>query len=558
MNQTFIRATSAAACAVLMAACSAGNPLDVVNLNNPDVARSYGSPGPLDGVIGSTYQQFNNVWNNTSGADVDAKMFSTEGFSTVANFCMNNYAAVPRNPIINQVGGQCDSQQLNDFQGFQELARNTANMIIALDKLTKAGLTTGSAATDARDRGFAFFVNAVSLGELAVMYDSSAITIPSTVPLSTTVPPLSGYAAVGTAALAQLDTAIAIFSAGVASAPTSSMLPTASPITPAGMVQFLHSWKARLRAGVARTPAERAAVDWPSVIADAIAGITADVQITVGGGWSCGYNCSQMYSSLGWHEMTDMTIGMADTSGSYAAFNALPILQRDGSQLLIQTSDLRMPQGATRAAQENDTPITVPFTAGRYIANRPASGDFSGPGFGTSEYDYKRNLAVFKLKAVGNVVQFALAENTMLEAEGYIMTGAFASARPLIDASRALHGLASIGAAATLAVPIAGAAFPNNGPGVPACVPQVPTPGTFTTMSCGNILEAMKWEKRMETAYTAYATWYQDSRGWGDLVAGTALMWPVPNEEMNSRGKHYYSIGGLGQPNAAVLGTYGW
>jgi hypothetical protein len=111
---------------------------------------------------------------------------------------------------------------------------------------------------------------------------------------------------------------------------------------------------------------------------------------------------------------------------------------------------------------------------------------------------------------------------------------------------------------ATANQPIAGNAWPtiNVAPG--ACVPQVPTPGTFTTMSCGTILEAMKWEKRMETAYTAYATWYQDSRGWGDLVAGTALMWPVPNEEMNSRNKPYYSIGGIGQPNAAVLGTYGW
>jgi len=170
---------------------------------------------------------------------------------------------------------------------------------------------------------------------------------------------------------------------------------------------------------------------------------------------------------------------------------------------------------------------------------------------------------VFKQKAVGNVVQFALAENNMLAAEGDIYAGNFAAARALIDASRALHGLPTIGAAATLAVPIAGAAWPNNtgagGAGGAACIPQVPTPVTFTTMSCGNILEAMKWEKRMETAYTAYATWYQDSRGWGDLVTGTALEWPVPVEEMDSRQHPFLvSIGGLGQPHSATLGTYGW
>jgi hypothetical protein len=478
-------------------------------------------------------------------------MFSTEGFSTVANFCMNNYAAVPRNPIINQVGGQCDGQQLNDFSGFQELARNTANMIIALDKITKAGLTTGSAATDARDRAFAFFVNAVSLGELAVMYDSAAITIPSTVPLSTTVPPLSGHAAVMTVALKQLDTAIAIYAAGVAQAPSATMMPAATAFTTVSWVQYLHSWKARLRAGVARTPTERAAVDWVSVIADATAGITADIQIAVGGGWSCGYNCSQMYSSNGWHEMTLMTMGMADTSGAYATFTSSPILGRDGTQLVIATPDLRFPRGTTRGAQDT---VTLPLPAGRYIANRVPSGDFSGPGFGTSQYDYKRNYAVFKAKAVGPVVQFALAENTMLKAEGSIYAGDIVTARTLIDASRALHGLPTIGAA-TLVTPIAGSTVQNT---VGACVPQVPAPPSFNTLQCGNILEAMKWEKRMETAYTAYATWYQDSRGWGDLVAGTALEWPVPNEEMNSRIKPFYSIGGLGQPDAAVVGTYGW
>jgi len=86
----------------------------------------------------------------------------------------------------------------------------------------------------------------------------------------------------------------------------------------------------------------------------------------------------------------------------------------------------------------------------------------------------------------------------------------------------------------------------------------VPQPPSFNTVACGTILEAMKWEKRMETAFSAYLSWFQDGRGWGDLPEGTAYQWPVPNEEMDSRQQPFYNMGGAGNPGAAVKGTYGF
>ena len=35
-------------------------------------------------------------------------------------------------------------------------------------------------------------------------------------------------------------------------------------------------------------------------------------------------------------------------------------------------------------------------------------------------------------------------------------------------------------------------------------------------------------------------------RGWGDLLHGMPLMWPVPNEEMDSRQEPFYNMGGFG------------
>ena len=548
MKKTFIRATSAA-CAVLLAACTSGNVLDVQNLNNPDVARAYATPAGVESIIGTLYQQLNNAVNTTN-VQAQAHVMSLEGYSTVANFGMNVRVAIPRNPIINDRGNNVDAGNLADFSNTQKLARNAANLTQAMDAITKGGGTTGSIAQDARDRGFAQFVNAAALGYTAIMYDSGAI-VDQTV-ASNAIPPLSGYQAVMTSALALMDSALA--TAGGATAAGAFPLPSAwingNGMTQAQFVAFIHSWKARLRAGVARSPAERAAVNWASVIADAQAGITADVSVTIGGGWRCSYDCTQMYSSNGWHEMSPMILGMADTSGAYAAFIAQPFATRDGMQVLIRTPDLRLPQGASRAAQQADTPYNgTAFTPGRYFNNRQAADDFPGDGWGSSMYDHKRYLGIFRASLVGPEVQWSLAENNMLLAEGYIRAGNFAAAQALIDASRAKHGLPSIGAIASATQSIAG----GNG-----CVPQVPQPPAFNTVACGTIMEAMKWEKRMEIAYSVYAGWYQDSRGWGDLPQGTAIQWPVPNEEMDSRQQPFYNMGGLGLPGSAAKGTYGF
>jgi len=92
-------------------------------------------------------------------------------------------------------------------------------------------------------------------------------------------------------------------------------------------------------------------------------------------------------------------------------------------------------------------------------------------------------------------------------------------------------------------------------PGGASCVPQVPT-GTGT-VACGNIFEAMKYEKRIETMYSGFGRFWIDSRGWGDLITGTALEFPVPYQEMQARQKPFYLLG-AGFGSAAAKGVYGF
>jgi hypothetical protein len=78
------------------------------------------------------------------------------------------------------------------------------------------------------------------------------------------------------------------------------------------------------------------------------------------------------------------------------------------------------------------------------------------------------------------------------------------------------------------------------------------------------MFEAMKWEKRIEEAYTHFAPWYLDMRGWGDLPEQTALFWPVPYQDLQARGYAVSEIYGAGigagnAPNSAAgKSTYGW
>jgi hypothetical protein len=70
-------------------------------------------------------------------------------------------------------------------------------------------------------------------------------------------------------------------------------------------------------------------------------------------------------------------------------------------------------------------------------------------------------------------------------------------------------------------------------------------------------MEAMKYEKRIETTYTGFGRFWIDGRGWGDLIEGTPLEFPVPYQEMQTRLETFYLLGpGFG--SAASKGAYGF
>ncbi len=319
-------------------------------------------------------------------------------------------------------------------------------------------------------------------------------------------------------------------------------------VSSAELVRLAYAYKARFRANVARTPAERTAVNWASVIADVDKGITETWSVNVSS--SSGFSSGTMVNLPrygAWGQLTYQVLGMADTSGQYQKWLALPPDSRHpnlsadqtSDPFLIITPDKRFPQGADRTAQS--------LTANRgtlyhiYTGSGGYSVGWLRPDRGTFRWSYYRNWSNDQWLSSSTRTfhpEFTLAEIRLLKAEGLLRTSKQAEAATLINLTRTAAGLNATDAAAA-----------NT-----SCVPKLPN------TQCGNLLEMLKWEVRMETMYKGLhmASWYFNGRGWGDLPEGVALQLPVPGREMELLGLPNYTFGGPGGEFAAPIGTYGY
>jgi hypothetical protein len=508
--------------------------LDVTNTDAPDIERVLSSPAALEQTIAGGYQSCHNaiMFNSALGPLLNAAFEA--GSTTIPPSSVNSRSGA----FSSSVGSG------EDFLRLSLGARLSVTSLDALDKLIASGGSLGTAAQNARARAFGFFAIGCHQAWLAMIYDSAAVVTPKLA--ADAIPPLSGAQDVMRAALALLDSAIAIATSSVATGTGGFPLPAAwmnasGQLSRDDFVRVVRSLRARFRAGVARTPEQRGAVNWPAVIADVDGGITSDFTITVSAtaGWGTGFNNASP-------AMSNFYYGMADTSGGYDAWLSLPLNQR--TPFLVFTPDRRWPGGTTRAAQLDSSVVPTSLASRPYVSIRTQT-DASVFTYTHTSYTFNRLAFLRNAGNVGPFPEITRAEMNLLAAEGFLRAGNIAAAAARIDSTRVRRGqLAALsGSITSVGQPV---------PGGRACVPRVPRPA-LTGTQCGDIWEALKWEKRMETALTGFAQWFFDSRGWGDLVEGTALEFPVPSNELAARHLPDYSLGG-GFPSSAKKGTYGF
>lgn len=508
-----------------LAAC--GDQLAVENVDQPDLENVLATMTGVETFISGLGSQLNNPLRGSESVNTQAKIMAEETFATVANFGMAARVA-NRTFISNELGNDNAASNFNIYNALQRVTRNAANGLAAYRRLAAQNTLTPEATN--RMRAFGYLILGNSMGFVAMAYDSGAVALETIQPAD--IPPLVGYAELGAAAISALDSAVVIAGRGMSDLPASWLSQTAV-VNQAQFIRIARSYRARIRAGIARTPAERAAVDWPAVLADAQNGITGDLQIQIGGttGWGAGFDAGQIYVTGGWHQFPMRFTGMADSSGAYQAWAA----SSNKRAFLVRTRDGRWASGDTRALQQANTPTNV--IAPRYIRNRPTGDDVIVADPGESQYDHRRYGATQASATGGPYTEMSATEIAMLAAEAHIRAGNFAAAEPLIDISRTRNGLPSVVGVGNGTVP-----------GGAACVPKLPSG------ACGSLLEAMKYEKRMETAFTGFMIWFSDSRGWGDLLPNTVVEWPVPYQELQARQKPLYN----GTRQFAGPNTYGF
>jgi hypothetical protein len=193
---------------ISVAACPDGlwcdQRLEVKNLTDPDIGRVFATGASIESTIGAGYQTIHNAMANTNNQP-GVEVFGLESYSSLNNFNLGTRAAIPRLPINNVIGAP---SIFSEFTALSKEARLVVNAMDALEALVKSGKTIGTTGKDLRARSFGFFVAGVSLGWMAMMYDSAAIV--TTGMPSDSVPPLSGAADVMKAAIVLLDSALVI------------------------------------------------------------------------------------------------------------------------------------------------------------------------------------------------------------------------------------------------------------------------------------------------------------------------------------------------------------
>ena len=594
-NRNVVRCTSAFALAVTVFAGCREDPLAVENPNQPDIDLALGTPINAEAVVSKSFQQmFNGQFGSSDDIYTQAVNFAFESSSQLGNFGMGTRSLIPRTQIDNQIGNSVAPGNFRDWDHLSRNTRATANALAAIDAFIAAGNPIGTDARNARARSFGYFALGYGLGYLAMTYDSAVVVTPQSIPAEGEVPPLASAAVVMQAALRMLDSAVAIAGGpGATAAQVTAAAGTGgwpipkewflsgnstfgAPVSGpdrTNWIRLVRSMRARFRANVARTPIERAAVDWAAVVADATAGITDDVvlNIDVLGGWSMS-PIQQFRVSASWSQLPMFVYGMADTLQNYDVFLQLCKANPNATScgptnaayrgaanacggttpcFLMRTPDRRWPVGNTRAEQQLNSGGTAkigpPSGSVNYFRMRPTGDDAGNWPWGVWFYDNHRFWVIGAAGGNGPFVLMSKTESDMLAAEGHLRLGNDAAAVALINISRARASLPAIPATATRTTLLTGT----------ACVPRVPQPPAYTTTACGDVWEAMKYEKRMETSFTAYAPWYYDSRAWGDLFSGTPLEWPVPYQELFARLRPTYQNTNVATA-AKGFGTYGW
>lgn len=549
------RATVAGVALLGVTACHG----DVDNLNAPDRGRATQNPTDVQAFIGGLfYPSLHNALNVSLAINTFAHGSAVYTATLSGSQDQQQYEEImePRRihnngaHISQSVGPHGPRQYWAAIGRAQSIAYDGLQL---LDGVYDAPIVIREGDTDVtpRARAFAKFMQGWSWGYGALIFDrihvvTEDVEMPDTPEgvLELSRNSLTAYPQAIEAAVASLQEAVRIAEANpsVVSYPAfpGAQIWFGSPtaITNQRFIQMANTLSARLLILAARTPAERAAVDWQRVLDYTANGVTQDFVMQLN---------TQRTSTLLLRIQRNTTtnsdnarmnyraIGPADQSGAYQEWINGPLEER--TRFDIVTPDRRITgetptsNGAYLAYRANDNGFlqhrgTSLFSAYQWTRHQTRNG-LTGNNTGNNTGTHPLILA---------------DENRLMRAEALLRTGDRAGAAELINVSRTRTQ--RIGSTDYPGLP------PVTAAGVPtvdgACVPRT------DSGACGDLLAALRYERFIELAGTDMIIARTDSRGFGVLSEGSLIEWPVPGNVLELYHLPEYTYGGIGQPGGAV------
>lgn len=544
----------------LMAAVTIGGTtacldLDVVNENNPDIERALKSPGDVEQVIVSAFRIWYNTLHGVANITLVYPVLADE-VTTVGLAASYQWSQEPRKPLLNDQLAPTVWIPRHPWDNFSECTANANDGLRRIKEGLKIMTVSPPATevTDNTDRAYAYakLWQGVCLGYLAATVDQFAAATEETVipegfenQLQWERENIKPYPEGLAVALKSIEESI--------DRAESTTWSTADSWVPGGVhtnaqiAQLAHTMWARVYVYSARTPAERAALDWQKVLFHTERGLTYDWGPTLASGVITDGSflvrlttTSSTSSSV--LRADPHLIGPADNAGRYKAWLLKTREERD--TFLITTPDRRI-TGAT------------PNSSGAYFRYKGNNTGLSATALGTynfSTYDWWRRSNYGGFTSTTGFYALATAdENRLFRAEAMLRTGNLQEAANLINVTRTRPVKVGTNTNVANLPPVTVAGVPTvNGQCVPRKVlteAQRRTPANADL--CGDLLDALMWERQIENMGQDPMRAFFDRRGFGQLQEGTLLQMPISARYLVQIGIPIYTFGGVGQPGSA-------
>ncbi|MCG8606214.1 hypothetical protein MJD09_14665 [bacterium] len=483
--------------------------LDVQNLNQPDEARALATPSDIESLIkGSFLQWYDTIQSSTPNMSLG--VMSDAYTCSWGNFGMGFLSQEPRVEFTNSsTFGRASIAESPWFGNYAAIS-STADGIRNIQNGT-----VDLGPDNARALAFAKFVQGLAHSWLANNFDQGFI-LDENVDLATDVLELQPYTAVHQAGIGMLEDAISQFNA--ASFTTEGDWINGKVYTSAELAQIANSYVARYLAAVARTPADRQAVDWNKVLTHLDQGITSDFEVSGNGGgrgdpWFSGTHWYSSESNT-WQRLDYKLIGPSDASNAYSDWLALAPADRD--EFIFPSTDLRVWNQVLDANGEQEP--------GLYF-ERIGNTSYPGGGYQRSRYgQYQFDVYRFETSAGSAIPIFRVQEMDLLRAEALLHLNRAGEVPALLDKTHVTNG-----------------GYPSTAGLLPGTINDDPQPQHDKGATLWSVL---KYEKLVENLGTSSGQEYFEKRGWGDLTSLTLLHFPVPAKDLETLQLGLYSHGG--------------